>query len=331
MQIGIVQIVGALVAIALLIGGAFAAGTKWNSKADISAAAAAAALDSSNASSTDEIAAPIDAPSYKVLRIVDGDTITVEVDGKSQSVRLIGIDTPELNDSRTGVQCFAKEAAAQMTSLLSGKKVRLEKDDSQGERDKYKRLLAYVFREDGVFVNKALIAGGFAHEYTYDTPYKYQAQFTTAEQEAREGEKGLWSEEKCPTTPTKRPAKSTSSNTNANQAAAAAAASAPLQTQPVQQSVQQSQPQLQQPATNTEVPPPSPPPAPPPKQDSPTPSNSSPAPSSVSIVCSTNTYNCTDFKTQKEAQKVYEECGGVQNDVHKLDKNKDGSACDSLP
>ena len=332
MQIGIAQLVGGLVAIALLIGGAFAVGAKWDSDGEESAesaAAAAAALESdSEFSPEEEIFAPEGAPLYKVLRIVDGDTIVVEIDGKSESLRMVGIDTPELNDSRTGVQCFAKEAAARATALVGGKKVRLEKDATQGERDKYKRLLAYVFREDGLFLNRALIAEGYGHEYTYDDTYKYQKEFKAAESDARTGEKGLWAPDVCP--PAKQvkaaPAASKSSNT---QAAAAAAAAAPISVpaeQPVQQQVQQPTSQAQ---TQTQVQAPSPP-APTP-QPTPPPPAPQVTPDTSSIICSTNTYNCTDFKTKKEAQEVYEKCGGVSSDVHRLDNNKDGSACDSLP
>ena len=330
MVVGVKHIVGFLVVVAVLIGGAFALGSKLHARADTSAqeAAAVSALDSSDASSTEEIPAPADAPLYKVLRIVDGDTIAVEINGKSESVRMIGIDTPELNDSRTGVQCFAKEASEETKSLLTGTKVRLEKDDSQGERDKYKRLLAYVFREDGVFINKKLVADGYAHEYTYDTPYKYQAQFKTAETAAREGEKGLWSPTACPEPAPKRPAKSTSTTSNANQAAAAAAAAAPVSQpvqQPIQQPVQQSQP-VPMPQKQ-----PDPEPTPPPKPEPPPPPAISSSFDVSAYTCAGNTYNCTDFKTQQQAQAVYDKCGGVANDVHKLDKNKDGHPCDSLP
>ncbi len=332
MVIGVKHIVSFLLAVAVLIGGAFALGSRLNAKTGTTAetAAAVSALDPSDASSTEETSAPTSASLYKVLRIVDGDTIAVEIDGKSESVRMIGIDTPEINDSRTGVQCFGKEASEETKSLLTGAKVRLEKDDSQGERDKYKRLLAYVFREDGVFITKKLVADGYAHEYTYDLPYKYQVQFKAAETAAREGEKGLWSPAACPTPPPERNGKSastkTTSNTNANQAAAAAAAAAPV-SQPVQQLVQ---PPVQQPQP-APMPQkqPDPEPTQPPKQEPPPATSSSFDVSAYT--CSANTYNCSDFKTQQQAQAVYDKCGGVANDVHKLDKNKDGHPCDSLP
>ncbi|MEK7098484.1 MAG: hypothetical protein AAB908_01125, partial [Patescibacteria group bacterium] len=111
---------------------------------------------------------------------------------------------------------------------------------------------------------------------------------------------------------------------------------APPPTQPIQQPVQQ---QVVQPTTTPEAQK-QPEPTPEPKQEQkaepkPEPKKEpepEPEPQdSGSIVCSRNAYNCTDFNTKKEAQEVYDQCGGVANDIHKLDKNKDGSACDSLP
>ncbi len=127
-----------------------------------------------------------------VLRVVDGDTIHVEIDNKEETVRLIGVDTPETVDPRKPVQCFGKEASNFTKQTLSDKTVFLEKDETQGNLDKYQRLLRYIFLEDGTNVNKLLIQEGYAHEYTYHLPYKYQSEFKQAEKEARENNKGLW-------------------------------------------------------------------------------------------------------------------------------------------
>ncbi len=134
---------------------------------------------------------------YDVVRVVDGDTIDVNIDGKVERLRLIGMDTPETVDPRKPVQCFGKEASAKAKELLSGKKVRLEKDDSQGNRDKYDRLLRYVFLEDGTSFNKKMIAMGYAHEYTYNLPYKYQSEYKQAQKDAEKAGKGLWSPSTC--------------------------------------------------------------------------------------------------------------------------------------
>lgn len=134
---------------------------------------------------------------YRVVKVVDGDTLDVDIDGKIERLRLIGIDTPETVDPRKSVQCFGKEASNKAKELLMGQLVNLELDDSQGERDKYKRLLAYVILSDGMNFNKYMIREGYAHEYTYDQAYKYQSEFKQAEVDARSESKGLWSSDTC--------------------------------------------------------------------------------------------------------------------------------------
>lgn len=132
-----------------------------------------------------------------VVRVVDGDTIIVDINGKNEKIRLIGVDTPETVDPRKPVQCFGKEASTFTKNLLEGKQVRLEGDSSQGDRDKYGRLLRYVFLPDDTFVNKEIITQGYGHEYTYRIPYHYQKDFKTAERSARSSQKGLWPPTAC--------------------------------------------------------------------------------------------------------------------------------------
>ncbi len=129
---------------------------------------------------------------HPVMAVVDGDTVKVNIDGKEEALRLIGMDTPETVDPRKPVQCFAKEASAKAKEILTGKRVKLEADPSQGERDKYDRLLRYLYLEDGTLYNQMMIEEGYAHEYTYNTPYKYQEEFKQAEARARESKKGFW-------------------------------------------------------------------------------------------------------------------------------------------
>ncbi|QQR82097.1 thermonuclease family protein [Candidatus Campbellbacteria bacterium] len=136
-------------------------------------------------------------PLYSVVSVVDGDTVKLSIDGTTQTIRLIGLDTPETVDPRKPVQCFGKEASNKAKELLTGKSVRLEVDASQGTLDKYGRTLGYIFRDDGLFYNKYMIEQGFAHEYTYNIPYKYQSEFKAAEKSARENQRGLWSPETC--------------------------------------------------------------------------------------------------------------------------------------
>lgn len=132
-----------------------------------------------------------------VEQVIDGDTVDVLLGGEIVRIRLIGINTPETVDPRKPVECFGKEASQKTRELLISGFVRIEGDLSQGEYDKYQRRLAYLFTPDGVLVNLALIAEGYAYEYTYRTPYKYQAQFQKAEDDARINERGLWAKGVC--------------------------------------------------------------------------------------------------------------------------------------
>jgi len=224
---------------------------------------------------------PVPETYYPITKVVDGDTIVVNMNGKNETIRLIGLDTPETVDPQSSlrsrsyyggvgqapVQCFGEEASKKAKEVLDGKSVRIEMDASQGERDKYGRLLAYVFLEDGTLFNQLMIAQGFGHEYTYNLPYKYQEEFKEAEKLAREEKKGLWAPEAC-------------------------AQSAGIV--------------------------------------SPNPVTSAVA-FSGSYDCAKNVYNCSSFKTQAEAQHVFELCGNNKNDVHKLDSDGDGRVCESLP
>ncbi|ACZ43622.1 Micrococcal nuclease [Thermobaculum terrenum ATCC BAA-798] len=145
---------------------------------------------------------------YKVARVVDGDTIRVIINGEEETVRLIGIDTPETVDPRKPVECFGREASAAAKRMLEGKQVYLEEDPTQGKRDRYGRLLAYVWVDHTLF-NLWMIRQGYAHEYTYDEPYKYRDEFRAAERYARTHDVGLWSPHTC-NGDTDRPASGTS-------------------------------------------------------------------------------------------------------------------------
>ncbi|KXK11117.1 MAG: Thermonuclease precursor [Microgenomates bacterium OLB23] len=153
-------------------------------------------------SPTPQVLAVTDDKMWTVTKVIDGDTIEIEFDGTKDTVRLLGIDTPETKDPRKPVQCFGKEASAKTSELLLGALVRLESDQSQSNRDAYKRLLRYVFKEDGLFINKYLVEEGYAYEYTYKSnPGKYQEDFIEAQNMARERKKGLWGDNVCPHDP----------------------------------------------------------------------------------------------------------------------------------
>ena len=142
-------------------------------------------------------AQPADLPTATVVRVIDGDTVDVSLNGQVVRLRLIGIDTPEVVDPRGPVECFGREASAKAHELLDGQTVTLEADPSQDERDRYDRLLRYVWLSDGRLFNQEMVAQGYAFEYTYDLPYKYQAEFKQAEHDAREAQRGLWSPQAC--------------------------------------------------------------------------------------------------------------------------------------
>jgi micrococcal nuclease len=128
----------------------------------------------------------------RVVRVVDGDTILVLVGGREERVRYIGIDTPESVKEDTPVQCFAKRAAAENARLVAGREVRLMPDVET--RDRFGRLLAYVYRaDDGRMVNEALVRGGFARTLTIAPNVRFAERFRLAARAARRSSLGLWS------------------------------------------------------------------------------------------------------------------------------------------
>ena len=123
---------------------------------------------------------------YTCPRVVDGDTIVVEGIGK---VRLIGVDTPETKHPRKPVEYFGKEASAFTRKMVEGKKVRLEYDWQR--KDRYGRVLAYVYLKDGTFLNAEIVKQGYGHAYTRYS-FKYLERFRKYEKEARENKRGVW-------------------------------------------------------------------------------------------------------------------------------------------
>jgi micrococcal nuclease len=131
---------------------------------------------------------------YQVLSVIDGDTFRVDVDGQSQTVRVLGIDTPETEFSPAGEECYGSEASEQAQLLLAGTEVQLEFDSAQPKTDAYDRLLAYVQMSDGGDFGQQMVADGFAREYTYrNNTYSKQTAYKSAENTARAGRVGVWS------------------------------------------------------------------------------------------------------------------------------------------
>lgn len=203
-----------------------------------------------------------------LIRVVDGDTISVLINGKNETVRVIGIDTPEVVDTRKSVECFGKEASEMANAVFENNKtVILESDPTQGDRDRYQRLLRYIWIENGsVDFGKLMLEEGFASEYTYNLPYKYQNEYKKAELAAQIVKKGLWSDDACL-----------------------------------------------------------------PTDQTPTVADQQPILTSFPIDTSGDK-DCKDFATHAEAQAYFEGKGGSQtNNVDKLDADRDGIACESLP
>lgn len=149
-------------------------------------------------------------PGYEeavVTRVVDGDTIEVEVTarvegpgageaavGDSHAVRLLGIDTPESVSPREPVECFGREASQATAALLQGATVKLVRDVE--ERDGFDRLLRYVYL-GAELANARLVANGYAHAYTYPPNVRHSELFVQLVREARENGRGLWAAKTC--------------------------------------------------------------------------------------------------------------------------------------
>jgi micrococcal nuclease len=137
---------------------------------------------------------------YQIEKIVDGDTIKVKINNSTKTIRMIGIDTPETVDPRKEVQCYGPEASDYAKSYFT-QCVALELDSTQGDEDKYNRLLRYVYSVPcnwapnlavGFSYEYDAIMNGYGKEYTYDEAYKYQSAFKNAQTIAQLDKSGLW-------------------------------------------------------------------------------------------------------------------------------------------
>jgi micrococcal nuclease len=206
--------------------------------------------------------------SAKVTKVVDGDTIEVTFDGRSEKVRLLLVDTPETVHPNKPVQPFGPEASKFAKETLSDQLVGIEIDVS--ERDKYGRLLAYVWIGDQIF-NEMLLERGLARvAYVIPPNVKYVDRFREVQSKSQQEGIGIWSLENY---------------------------------------AQEDGFNYEEDTTE--------------EQDSNT-SNNKYDPNDPDR-------DCGDFSSQAEAQAFYEAAGGPDKDPHRLDRDKDGTACDSLP
>lgn len=134
---------------------------------------------------------------YYVERVIDGDTIVVWISDVKKTIRLIGVNTPESVDPRQTAECFGKESAQFLKELLEQQWVELKDDPTQQNQDRYGRLLRYVYRDDGLFINQHIIASGYGYEYTYEKPYQFQEEFKSDQIYAEKNSLGLWTEGIC--------------------------------------------------------------------------------------------------------------------------------------
>lgn len=139
-------------------------------------------------------------PNATVVRVVDGDTIEVRIDGDAsdEKVRLLGVNTPETVDPRRAVQCFGKQASDFTKALLTGKRVRLDSDPQADERDKYHRLLRNIVLLDGTDVNASLVRSGYAYAYvSFPLNKARKKELLRFQEEAKMAKRGLWAEGTC--------------------------------------------------------------------------------------------------------------------------------------
>jgi micrococcal nuclease len=134
---------------------------------------------------------------YRVIQVLDGDTLIANVSGHEVTLRMIGIDTPEVVDPRKPVQCFGPEASEKAKELLTDKEIYIEKDwmkeKGPGSYDVYGRVLAYVRLPDKTLYNRYMVENGYAREYTFNKEsYALQKEFRAEQKKAQKGKMGLW-------------------------------------------------------------------------------------------------------------------------------------------
>lgn len=128
---------------------------------------------------------------YAVTEVVDGDTIEVDMSGTREKIRMIGVDTPETKKPNAPIECYGPEASEFSKKMLGGKSVRLEADPTNDNRDRYGRLLRYVYLQDGSLYEEALIRGGYGFAYL-SFSFQKSEEFGALHEQARTAKVGLW-------------------------------------------------------------------------------------------------------------------------------------------
>lgn len=126
-----------------------------------------------------------------IVSVVDGDTIVLKVQNQTETVRLLGVDTPETVHPNKPIECFGPEASAfTKATLPKGSAVKLVRDVEP--RDRFQRLLVYLFLADGTLFNQLLIDRGFARTLSIEPNTAFASQFASHESNAKERRVGLW-------------------------------------------------------------------------------------------------------------------------------------------
>lgn len=133
------------------------------------------------------IAAAFEKTPAKVERVSDGDTMYALVNGRSEKIRLIGIDTPEI-----GQRPWGERSRKYLEKLLELSSWNAAIESDIEERDQYGRILAYVWTTDGKMINEEMLRSGYAVLYTFPPNVKYINEFRAAQKEAREKKLGIW-------------------------------------------------------------------------------------------------------------------------------------------
>lgn len=128
---------------------------------------------------------------YAVTQFYDGDTLSVNMNGREEKVRLIGVDTPETHDPRKAVQCYGEAAAKFTRELVGTQAIRLEADPLNTNRDRYDRLLRYAYLPDNTLVNAEIIKQGYGFAYT-SFPMTKASDFQRLQRDAMTAKRGLW-------------------------------------------------------------------------------------------------------------------------------------------
>lgn len=166
---------------------------KWSGISAMVLASAIMISGCGNLQAASNPAAPVEnkiLSTAKVTKVVDGDTIKVEMEGKEETVRMILVDTPETVHPNKPKQPFGSEASALTKETLQGKEVKLESDVSQ--RDRYGRILAYVYVDDQMF-NEILLEKGLARVSVFPPDVKYVDRFREIQKKAQKAKLGIWS------------------------------------------------------------------------------------------------------------------------------------------